>query len=148
MLRTLTKWFVVLAVVAVAFEYGRPALRRLRDSGSPPSPSVDAGPVECLAAAQQGSDRVGEVAYEFNPGSLEAWRAAEAEARQALEEARERCACEGTACRRAEQALEELDGVLAAYRDMMGARGGGFVNPASSHERALQLLDEARALLE
>ncbi|MGH9464896.1 MAG: hypothetical protein ACRD0X_04575 [Thermoanaerobaculia bacterium] len=151
MLRTLVKLLLLAALVVAAVEYGPAALRRLRDArAGPSSPEVDdeTGPIECLAAAEHGSEVVGEVAYRFNPGNLEAWRAAEADAQQALADARAACFCASTACRRVEQALDELDGVLEAYRDMMDARGGGFVNPASSHERAFQLLAEARALLE
>lgn len=148
MLRTLVKLLLLAALVIAVWRYGPSTLRRLQGNGASGPPGAEAGPGECIAAAEQASEVVGEVAYEFNPGSLEVWRAAETEARQAIAGAREICFCEGTACRRVEQALDELEGVLAAYRRMMDSPGGAFVNPASSHERALQLLAEAQALLE
>jgi hypothetical protein len=148
MLRTIVKLLLLAAVVVALVQYGPPFLRRLRGPATAVEAGEDTSAAACLDAAELGSDLVGEVAYEFNPGNLEVWRQAEADAQQALADARTACLCAGTACRRVEQALDELDGVLEAYRDMMDARGGGFVNPASSYERAHQLLAEARALLE
>jgi hypothetical protein len=148
-LRILVKLLLLAAVVVAVWRYGPPTLRRLQGARPSDSPeAAEAGPGECIAAAERASEVVGEVAYEFNPGNLEVWRAAEADAQQAIEVAREICFCEGTACRRVEQALDELEGVLAAYRHMMDSPGGRFVNPASSHERALRLLAEAQALLQ
>lgn len=147
MLRTLIKLLVLAAIVVGIFHYGLPALRR-RGSVERNSAELETGPVECVDAAEAGSNAVGEIATRVAPGDRGAWLTAEAEARVVLVAAREACRCEGTACRRAEQALDELDGVLTAYRGLFAERGARFVNPASSHERAQNLLAEARALME
>jgi hypothetical protein len=146
--RLLLKLALLAAIVVMVVEVGLPALGRLRGAATGEPKEVEPGPAECLEAAEQASELVGEVAYAFNPESLAAWRAAEEAAEEAVAAARLPCACEGTGCRRVEQALDELDGVLAAYRSMMDTPHGGFVNPASSLERASNLMAEAQALLE
>jgi len=149
-IRFLVKLLLLAAIVGLIVEYGLPTLHRLRGAANGEQQEVEPepGPTECLAAAEQASELVGEVAYTFNPESLAAWRAAEEAAKEAVAAARLPCGCEGTACRRVEQALVELEGVLAAYRSLMDSPHGGFVNPASSLERSSTLMAEARALLE
>ncbi len=151
MLRTVVKLLVLAAIVVTVLQYGLPAWRRSQGGTAGSGflmPEPEAGPAACLDAGERSSEAVGEVAYEYSPGDLADWRAAEEEAQQVIAAARELCTCPETACRRVEQALDELDGVLAAFRNMMDTRDGGFVNPASAHERASNLLLEARALLE
>ncbi len=147
-MRTLLKLLVLAAIVVAAYKYGGPALRRLRGDRAASGPTFETDVSACLEAARRGSEAVGEAARYARPETRSAWEGAAADAAASITEARTACFCEGTACRRAEQALDALDDVLAAYRRFFEEDRAAFVNPASSMERAQNLLAEARTLAE
>jgi hypothetical protein len=135
----------VAIVLYVGYSQGLPWIQQQmgQDAGA-----GDTAPARCVHQADRASNTFGDdFGRRFTPGGdADAWAGFVDSVREEIDAARTLCSCPGTACDKAKDAMDRLDGLVGEYDDRFRSGSGMSSNPAGELTRIHGLLNEARAL--
>ncbi|MEE8525190.1 MAG: hypothetical protein V3T72_14740 [Thermoanaerobaculia bacterium] len=141
------RFAVVALVLYVIVNEASPWIKSKMGSGSPAGAGADAGPTRCVYLADEANNRFGSrVGRVSGPGADPGvWQGFLGEVRGRIGDAQAECHCAAAACRKALQAMTNLEDVLNEFD--VRFRGGIMERNAVGRQMEInELLNEARAL--
>lgn len=148
-MKTIVKLAVFLAVIYVAFSYGKPHLDRL--FGTLGLGDLGGGGSEqsrCIAVAERTTEAFSDfvVRRAHPPVSISRWSGGYRLAEGRLQEARLACECSGEVCELGRDALDQLATHMGRWDDAV-SNGQAMVDGARSLERIYSTLGRAKGKL-
>lgn len=143
-----------IALIYAAVVYGWPWLQDtiegIGEETASTAKSLSAGPEgRCIDLAAQTADRFGQGMRGFSspPYDPAAWDEFQTSIRDKISYAQAECGCGEEACRYANDALGELNSMLADFGRMIRGNSQTMIDPGRDMERVYDLLDQARATM-
>lgn len=145
-MKRLVTLVVVVIVLYVGYTKALPWIRQ--QMGQSSSAGGDTAAARCVHQADLASDTFGDnFVKRFRPDAdADFWDGFVGDVRKEIAAARSLCSCSGAACRKAKEAMNALDDLVADYDERFHSDLGMRPNPAGELSRVHDLLNEARAL--
>ena len=143
----LVKLILVLILILVAVQYGRPWFERvLGEQGVGPLGGGGSDAMRCVQLVERANGAFADQVRRHGtpPVNVERWGGSMRLTEGQVSQARSECTCNEEACRTASRALSELSSLMSSFDSAIRGGGPPPLNSARAQESIVTLLEQAR----